>query len=169
MVCFRTESNADEACLPYCCLSIPSSSDLAFDVVAYTFILLNDAFTAASNVYTKKNIGPEVLLSVRVTQWDEFSVRFWKSQNFKLILETKCETTVLLPHKAATLPDRKREGCWTVCVSSEVGTRCLSTHIHSIFLTHYTAQPALRKNIFNLTVALQRLIKCGLGFVNVHL
>lgn len=62
MVYWRTESSADEACLPsYCCLCITSSSDLAFDVVAYTFILLNDAFTAASNVYTKKNIGPEVL------------------------------------------------------------------------------------------------------------
>lgn len=62
------ETSADEACVPYCCLSISSSSDLAFDVVAYTFILLNDAFTAASNVYTKKNIGQEVLFSVQVAQ-----------------------------------------------------------------------------------------------------
>lgn len=40
---------------------VAACSDLAFDVVAYTFILLNDAFTAASNVYTKKNIGQEGL------------------------------------------------------------------------------------------------------------
>lgn len=52
----------------YCCLSIPSSSDLAFDLVAYTFILLNDAFTAAMNVYTKKSTDPEVLFSVQVAQ-----------------------------------------------------------------------------------------------------
>lgn len=29
----------------------------------YAFILLNDAFTAASNVYTKKNLGTEVKLA----------------------------------------------------------------------------------------------------------
>lgn len=75
---FRTESSADEACVPYCCLSIPSSSDLAFDVVAYTFILLNDAFTAASNVYTKKNIGPEVLFSVHVTRWKKVFCLFFQ-------------------------------------------------------------------------------------------
>uniref|UniRef100_A0A671UX10 UDP-N-acetylglucosamine/UDP-glucose/GDP-mannose transporter-like n=1 Tax=Sparus aurata TaxID=8175 RepID=A0A671UX10_SPAAU len=40
---------------------LSSSSDLAFDVEGYTFILLNDAFTAASNVYTKKNLGTDGL------------------------------------------------------------------------------------------------------------
>lgn len=64
----RTEPSADEACVPYRCLSITSSSDLAFDVEAYTFILLNDAFTAASNVYTKKNIGTEVTFCVQLAQ-----------------------------------------------------------------------------------------------------
>ncbi|CAG09576.1 unnamed protein product, partial [Tetraodon nigroviridis] len=40
---------------------VAACSDLAFDVQGYTFILLNDAFTAASNVYTKKNLGTEGL------------------------------------------------------------------------------------------------------------
>uniref|UniRef100_A0A3Q2PU72 UDP-N-acetylglucosamine/UDP-glucose/GDP-mannose transporter n=1 Tax=Fundulus heteroclitus TaxID=8078 RepID=A0A3Q2PU72_FUNHE len=40
---------------------ISVSSDLAFDVEAYTFILLNDAFTAATGVYTKKKLGDQGL------------------------------------------------------------------------------------------------------------
>lgn len=52
--------SADRTSVLSCHLFLSSSSDLAFDVEGYTFILLNDAFTAASSVYTKKKIGTEV-------------------------------------------------------------------------------------------------------------
>lgn len=49
-------------------LFLSISSDLAFDVQGYTFILLNDAFTAASNVYTKRSLGTEVTFHVHSVQ-----------------------------------------------------------------------------------------------------
>ncbi|XP_067250352.1 nucleotide sugar transporter SLC35D2 isoform X2 [Chanodichthys erythropterus] len=40
---------------------VAASSDLSFNAEGYTFVLLNDVFTAASGVYTKKKLGMEAL------------------------------------------------------------------------------------------------------------
>ncbi|XP_056585882.1 UDP-N-acetylglucosamine/UDP-glucose/GDP-mannose transporter [Triplophysa dalaica] len=40
---------------------VAASSDLSFNAEGYTFVLLNDFFTAASGVYTKKTLGMEGL------------------------------------------------------------------------------------------------------------
>lgn len=40
--------------------NISSRSDLSFNLEGYTFVLLNDIFTAANGVYTKQKMDPKV-------------------------------------------------------------------------------------------------------------
>ncbi|XP_016112751.1 UDP-N-acetylglucosamine/UDP-glucose/GDP-mannose transporter-like [Sinocyclocheilus grahami] len=50
------------------------SSDLSFNAEGYTFVLLNDVFTAASGVYTKKKLGMEGLGKYGVLFYNAFII-----------------------------------------------------------------------------------------------
>ncbi|KAG1930287.1 UDP-glucuronic acid/UDP-N-acetylgalactosamine transporter [Pimephales promelas] len=53
---------------------IAASSDLSFNAEGYTFVLLNDVFTAASGVYTKKKLGMEELGKYGVLFYNAFII-----------------------------------------------------------------------------------------------
>ncbi|TRZ03152.1 hypothetical protein DNTS_014544 [Danionella cerebrum] len=53
---------------------VAASSDLSFNVEGYTFVLLNDVFTAASGVYTKKKLGMEGLGKYGVLFYNAFII-----------------------------------------------------------------------------------------------
>ncbi|KAL7885112.1 hypothetical protein AOLI_G00078820 [Acnodon oligacanthus] len=53
---------------------IAASSDVAFDAEGYTFVLLNDVFTAASGVYTKKKLGVEGLGKYGILFYNAFII-----------------------------------------------------------------------------------------------
>ncbi|XP_076587850.1 nucleotide sugar transporter SLC35D2 isoform X4 [Chaetodon auriga] len=75
---------------------VAASSDLAFDVEGYTFILLNDAFTAASSVYTKKKLGIEGL--------GKYGVLFYNA--LLIIIPTLLASAITGDlHKAVTFED----------------------------------------------------------------
>lgn len=53
---------------------VAASSDLSFNAEGYTFVLLNDVFTAASGVYTKKTLGTEGLGKYGVLFYNAFII-----------------------------------------------------------------------------------------------
>lgn len=53
---------------------IAASSDLSFNAEGYTFVLMNDVFTAASGVYTKKKLGMEGLGKYGVLFYNAFII-----------------------------------------------------------------------------------------------
>ncbi|KAK7136420.1 hypothetical protein R3I94_014914 [Phoxinus phoxinus] len=53
---------------------VAASSDLSFNAEGYTFVLLNDVFTAASGVYTKKKLGMEDLGKYGVLFYNAFII-----------------------------------------------------------------------------------------------
>ncbi|XP_051524502.1 UDP-N-acetylglucosamine/UDP-glucose/GDP-mannose transporter [Myxocyprinus asiaticus] len=53
---------------------VAASSDLSFNAEGYTFVLLNDVFTAASGVYTKEKLGMEGLGKYGVLFYNAFII-----------------------------------------------------------------------------------------------